>query len=140
MDIKREIEKKIERKRGDIAALQTQLAEANAYLEALEDMRKILPRDAESESEITLRSGSDLSKVREILKKHGKPMHVEELLGKLGRPLEKNAKTSLSGSLASYVRDHKIFTRPAPNTFGLVEFAATNGHEPPEGFGDITPA
>ncbi|MGA2173811.1 MAG: HTH domain-containing protein [Verrucomicrobiota bacterium] len=136
MDIKKELEKKIERKKDDIRALEKQLAEASSYLEALEDMRKLLPRDAQSEPEITLRTGSDLANVREVLKKHGKPMHVEELLAKLGKPVAKNSKTSLSGSLASYVREHKIFTRPAPNTFGLVEFAETNKAEPPENFGE----
>src|SRR5208283_2136066 len=119
MDIKKELDKKIERKNDDIRALSLQLAEANAYLEALEDMRKMLPRNAQAETEISLRAGSDLANARDVLKKHGKPMHVEELLEKLGKPIAKNSKTSLSGSLASYVREHKIFTRPAPNTFGL---------------------
>jgi len=136
MEIKKELDKKIDRKRDDILALEKQLAEANSYLQALEDMRKMLPRDALSEPEITLRAGTDLAKVRDILKKHGKPMHVEELLEKLGKPIIKNSKVSLSGSLASYVREHKIFTRPAPNTFGLVEFAEANGLQPPDGFGE----
>ncbi|HTA29138.1 MAG TPA: HTH domain-containing protein [Candidatus Cybelea sp.] len=137
MEIKKELDKKIERKKEDIRALTVQLAEANSYLEALEDMRKMLPRDAHSEAEINLRAGSDLAKVREVLKKNGKPMHVEELLKNLGKPVAKNSKTSLSGSLASYVREHKIFTRPAPNTFGLVEFAEAQINEPPDGFGEL---
>jgi hypothetical protein len=136
MDIKRELEKKIERKKDDILALERQLAEANSYLQALEDMRKMLPRNGQSEPEITLRAGTDLAKVREVLKKHGKPMHVEELLGELGKPVVNNSKTSLSGSLAAYVREHKIFTRPAPNTFGLVEFAEPGRLELPDGFGE----
>ena len=136
MDIKKELDRKIERKKDDIFGLEKQLGEANSYLQALEDMRKILPRDALSEPEITLRTGTDLAKVRDILKKHGKPMHVEELLEKLGKPIIKNSKVSLSGSLASYVREHKIFTRPAPNTFGLVEFVEINSAEPPDGFGE----
>ena len=60
MDIKRELEKKIERKKDDILALERQLAEANSYLQALEDMRKMLPRNGQSEPEITLRAGTDL--------------------------------------------------------------------------------
>jgi hypothetical protein len=56
------------------------------------------------------------------------------------KPIAKNSKTSLSGSLASYVREHKIFTRPAPNTFGLVEFAEVAIKEPPEGFGELASA
>lgn len=53
------------------------------------------------------------------------------------------AEISLASSLAAYVRKGEIFTRPAPNTFGLVEL----GHKtiieeeagPPAGFGQITP-
>jgi len=137
MDIKKELDRRIERKKDEISLLEKQLAEANSYLSALEDTRKLLPRDAQCEPEKTLRAGSDLANVRDVLKKHGKPMHVEELLEKLGKPIAKNSKTSLSGSLASYVREHKIFTRPAPNTFGLVEFTEVAVKEPPDGFGEL---
>jgi len=141
MDIKRELDRKIERKREEIVGYEKQLSDAKSYLQALEDMRKLMPRDAQSEpeSETTLRSGTDLARVQEILKKHGKPMHVEELLAELGKPVAKNSKVSLSGSLASYVRVHKIFTRPAPNTFGLVEFGATSAgiNGPPDNFGRV---
>ena len=57
------------------------------------------------------------------------------------RALTPAAKSSLAGSLAAYVRQNEIFTRVAPNTYGLSEL----GHdvleltgemeEPPEGFG-----
>jgi hypothetical protein len=36
------------------------------------------------------------------------------------------------------VREHKVFTRPAPNTFGLVEFESAGegpGDAAPENFG-----
>jgi hypothetical protein len=40
--------------------------------------------------------------------------------------------------LSAYVRDGKIFTRPSPNVFGLVEFGATTPamkSAPPPEFG-----
>ncbi len=138
MDIRRDLDRKIEKKKEEIATLERTLGEARAYLQALEDMRKMLPKDSAGQEDLVLRPGTDLARVREVLQQEGKPLHVEELLKRIGKPVEKKHKTSLSGSLASYVRDHKIFTRPAPNTFGLVEFGSPTGassDDPPDDFG-----
>jgi len=138
MNVRKELDRKVEKKKEEIAALEKALGEARAYLQALEDMRKILPKEPGFQDEIVLRAGTDLAKARDVLQQEGKPLHVEELLKRMGKPTEKKQKISLSGSLASYVRDHKIFTRPAPNTFGLVEFESADGlaaDAPPENFG-----
>jgi len=138
MNIRKELDRKIEKKKEEIASLEKGLGEARAYLQALEDTRKILPKEPGFQEEVVLRPGTDLAKVQDVLQQEGKPLHVEELLKRIGKPTEKKHKISLSGSLASYVRDHKIFTRPAPNTFGLVEFESVDGSTadgPPENFG-----
>ena len=94
---------------------------------------KMLPKDSVANREFVLRSGSVLAKVQEVLKKSGSPLHIEEILKQIGQPNDKKQKLSLSGSLATYARDGKVFTRgPSPNTFGLVEFESGN---PPEDFG-----
>lgn len=138
MNIRKELNKKIQRKREEIYALEIGLGQAKAYLQALEDTSRMLPRDGQDRQETALRPGSDIAKVRDILRLAGAPLHVDAILEKLGKPLTKNAKVSLSGSLGIYVRDDKIFTRPAPNTFGLQEFDrgdACDTGEPPEDFG-----
>jgi hypothetical protein len=141
MDIRKELDKKIEKKKQEILDLEKQLENTRHYLLALEDTRKLLPKDAVTELEAaTLRAGTGLAKVQDILKKEGKPLHIDELLRRLGKPIEKKQKISLSGSLASYVRVGKVFTRPAANTFGLLEFGnGSNGNadmdEPPADFG-----
>jgi hypothetical protein len=43
-------------------------------------------------------------------------------------------RSALSGSIAAYVRKGEIFTRPAPNTFGLLELG--NSVELPLNFGE----
>ena len=138
MSIRKELDRKIERKKEEITALERSLGEARAYLQALEDTRKMLPKEPGNQEEVLLRPGTELAKVRDILQREGKPLHVEELLQRLGKPPEKKHKLSLSGTLAAYVREHKVFTRPGPNTFGLVEFATPGGgggDAPPENFG-----
>jgi hypothetical protein len=133
MDIKKELDRKIEKKRQEIADLEKQLAEGRAYLQALEDTMKLLPKDSVINRQFVLRTGSVLAKVQEVLKKRGSPLHIEDILKQIGQPNDKKQKLSLSGSLATYARDGKVFTRgPAPNTFGLIDFE--NGG-PPEDFG-----
>jgi len=125
-----------------------QLREARSYLQALEDTVRILPREGVDEQvESVLRPNSTIGKAREAILAAGRPLHIQDILLAVGKPSTREARAALSGSLASYVRRREIFTRPAPNTFGVVElldirFVPTpqgNGgkvHEPPPGFGE----
>lgn len=138
-----EIAKRIARKRDEIARLQAQVREAEIYISALEDTLKLLPREGinEGRADTVLRPNSIVAKARQRILERRRPMHVQELLATMGRPDSRTNRSALTGSLASYVRKGEIFTRPAPNTFGLVELAHSqhqrreNEPEPPEGFG-----
>jgi hypothetical protein len=76
-----------------------------------------------------------------VILSRGRPVHIDDLLQALGRDNTREAKASLGSSLAAYVRREEIFTRPAPNTFGLIELGHQNrpkSTEPPEGFGRLS--
>jgi hypothetical protein len=143
MGLREEIQKRIERKRQEIADLETRVREASSYVQALEDTIKMLPKQsADGASETSAnrapRPGSMVALAREALTATARPMHVRDLLKSMGRPEDKASRAALSGSLSAYTRRREIFTRPAPNTFGLLEFgnsAPTLDLEPPEGFG-----
>lgn len=144
MGVRENFQKLIERKQGEIRELEIQLREAQAYLQALQDSYRFLPKDTENNGpvhqEIELRAGSTLAKVRDILKHKGSPAHVNEILQILGKNVDTQTKVSLVGTLGSYSRKGKVFTRPAPNTFGLKEFSISlsdNADELPEEFGKM---
>jgi len=61
-------------------------------------------------------------------------MHITELLEAIGKPGDRMNRSALGGSIAAYVRKGEIFTRPAPNTFGLLELG--NSVELPLNFGE----
>lgn len=119
MQIQHEIERRIEKKRQEIADLKQQLNTAETYLGALQDTLKLLPK--EGDREVVLRAGSDLAQARDFIKAKGCPQHVNDILKGINKEPNKSNKTSLSGSLGGYVRKGVIFTKPAPNTFGLLE-------------------
>jgi hypothetical protein len=105
---------------------------------------KLLPKDTvttKAAAEQALRPGSAVAKAREAILKAGKPLHITEILKAIGRPVDKGNRVSLSGSLSGYVKRGEIFTRPAPNTFGLAELnhdeLSVEETEPPEGFGSL---
>jgi seryl-tRNA synthetase len=161
MGIQKELRRKIEKKHGEIQGwshekqrlldqtreLTAKIREANAYILGLEETLKLLPRDL-TDAATDLRPGTALARAREEILKAGKPIHITELLKNLGKEVDHNSRAALSGSLAVYVRKNEIFTRPAPNTFGLVEmdqgqiaegqpppgFGSTNGQETESGF------
>lgn len=135
----KQIEKKqaeIQRLEDDVREAETKLREARAYVQALNDVLKTIPKEEKDANATTLpaavrelRHGSDVAKARDALLKAGAPLHISELLPAIGKPVNKQSRVSLSGSLGAYARDQIIFTRTAPNTFGLIEFQNTGSRE-----------
>lgn len=137
MNTRDQFQKLLDRKQQEINELQIQIEKAKAYMQAIQDSMKLLPRDS-GQGQVVLRPGSALAKAEEILRKAGKPLHISEILKALNEKPDK--RVSLSGSLSAYVRNEQIFTRPAPNTFGLREMIkqanSSDDAEIPEDFGD----
>lgn len=96
----------------------------------------MLPKDGDVRGADALRAGSELAKARDAIRSAGKPLHISEILAAIGKENTKKNRVSLGGSLAGYVRKGAIFSKSAPNTFGLIELTLdANGAVPPEGFG-----
>jgi hypothetical protein len=138
---RRKVEERIKKKEAEIQELERQVGEARVYLQALQDVLKLFPREAGSSSALAvaaLRPGSAVGQARDIILRHGAPVHITEILKELGKEVTRETRASLAGSLAAYVRRGEIFTRPAPNHFGLVEFGGTPPVDtPPDDFGAI---
>jgi hypothetical protein len=143
MGIRENLQKLVAKKAEEITALELQIREAKAYIQGLQDSMKLLPRDGSGVTEYTLREGSALAKTRDVLKSAGTPMPILDILKALGKPTDKENRTSLAGTLSGYARGGKVFTKTAPNTFGLLEFgtvqSGTDGDEIPEDFGSMEP-
>lgn len=132
MGLRAEFQKKIDRKLQEIDGLGLQIREAKAYIQALEDMMRLLPREELSgnHGESSLKPGTAIANAREAIKKMGRPLHITDILVALGRPVDKANRAAIGGSIAAYVRRGEVFTRPAPNTFGLIDADAVNGANP----------
>ena len=142
MGLRENFQKLIDKKEQEISGLEIQVREANAYIQALQDSMKLLPRDPEanSESEHILREGSTLAKTRDLLRKSGRPLPISEILKLLGKPQDTKHRISLAGTLSGYARKGRVFTKTAPNTFGLIEFGTpeqTEEEELPAEFGSM---
>jgi len=138
--LRQEVQKRIERKEEEIREMEIRLREAQSYLAALQDMIKLLPRVSPQDPNQVLRPGSGVAKARDAIKKAGKPLHITAILTAIGSEADKKNRISLGGSLSGYSRRGEIFTRPAPNTFGLREFQSAikpTENEPPPGFGIV---
>lgn len=147
MNERRKIEDRLRRKEQEIQLLEDQIKDAKVYIQALQDVLKLLPREADGETtpDAMLRAGSLVSQARIAIKTHGSPLHIDEILRVLGKEVTRETKAALSSSLAAYVRRSEIFTRPAPNTYGLIELnppaerQADTGTPPPN-FGEDDPS
>jgi hypothetical protein len=127
------IEDRLRKKEAEVAALEDKLRVARIYMQALNDiMRAVGGGDAADD----LKPGTMIAQARDAIMAAGKPLHVDALLKAIGRPAD--SKSSLTGSLAAYVRRKEIFTRPGPNVYGLVDAPAAefdDDEAPPPTFG-----
>lgn len=146
MTERRKIEERLKRKQQEILALEEQIKDARVYVQALQDVLKILPKapDPTVSADAVLRPGSAVAMTREIILSKNQPVHISDILQALGKDITRETRASLTSSLAAYVRRGEIFTRPAPNTFGLIELGHLSREdaktdEPPTGFGEVTP-
>jgi hypothetical protein len=134
MGLRGEFQKKIDRKLQEINALEQQVREAKVYVQALEDMMRLLPKEDMSrgtagEGGSALKAGTAIAAARDAIKKAGHPLHISDILRAIGRPVDSSSRAAIGGSIAAYVRRGEVFTRPAPNTFGLIH-AESNGDRP----------
>ena len=138
MGARENLQKLADKKQLEVRQLELQLAEARSYIQAIQDSIKTLPKDSTQESpEVALRPGTALAQAHEILKSAGRPLHILEILKRMGKATDKANRISLSGSMASYVRKKVIFKKTGPNTFGLI--AMENSSDQPEGDEAVLP-
>jgi len=138
MTSRRKIEIRIRKKEEEIQSLELKIRETRSYVQALQDVMKILPRDKDVDAKTLLRSGSAVAQAREVILEAGNPLHISTIIQSLGRVDNRKSRTAIAGSISAYVRKGEIFTRTAPNTYGLVEFPSVGQpkeDEPPEDFG-----
>lgn len=151
MDDRKKIMERLRKKEQEIQLLEDRLRAARVYVQALHDVLKLLEGDVPSSppsptapgsTESVLRSGSAVAQARHAILRRGGPVHISALLEELGKDSSRESRASLASSLAAYVRRGEIFTRPAPNTFGLIELGhktvvENEDDQPPPGFGSI---
>jgi len=140
------IESKIKRKESEIQSLEKKIETAKVYLQALNDIQKAIENESDGDLGVPamLRKGSAVAQAHDVILEEGKPVHIDDILTRTGKGTTREAKASLTSSLSAYVRRSEIFTRPAPNTFGLIdlghfEVIEEKESEPPEGFGEAHP-
>ena len=148
MGARENLQRLADRKTQEIAELERQIDMARAYLQAIQDSIKALPKDLllqpnGEEVSSDLRPGTLLARTREAIQKNGSPMHISAILAAIGMENTKNARVSLVGSLGAYVRKGSVFIRPGPNIFGLIGMNPLShslnpeGQALPEGFGEV---
>lgn len=138
MKARTNIERRIDKERQKITELQIQVERAEAFIQGLQEALKILPKDDNGKPRKgrgTLRPGSDMAKIRDLMVQAGKPMHVTQIVISLGRENNKANRLSITGSLGRYVRRGEIFRRVGANLFTLIDTNNSKEIDLPSDFG-----
>lgn len=134
MGLRDRLEEKIQKKEQEIRELEIKIREARASIDAWQELKRMIPKDANDSQQTNLRPDSLVGKTHAALEKAGKPLHVGEILKQIGEQNTSQKRLTLSGSLGAYVRRNRIFTRTGPNTFGL----KTMGEAPEKKNGELS--
>ena len=124
MSYRKELEKKIEKKRAEISEWERLISDTKSFIDGLQEALKLAPPDDGEVAPYKLREGSDMDKARKILQAHGKPMHIDEIVKLMDKQFTDSTRNGLAGSLGYYANKRRVFTKTAPKTFGLIEFDA----------------
>ena len=121
MDLREEIQKRIDKKEEELREFELRIREGKAYIQALSETLRFLPKApaAPLNPDLALRPGTAMAKVRDAIREAGRPLHITDILKALDRPINRENRGSIVGSLSAYVRKGEIFIKTAPNTFGL---------------------
>lgn len=122
--IRHKLEDKIRRKESEIQDLERQIAAAREYVKATQEALTLVIRDghASGRPHRGFKAGSNVAKAFKFLKKETRPYHIADLLEKIGKANNKSNRAALASQLSAYAKNDEIFSKPAPNTFGLVEW------------------
>ena len=85
-------------------------------------MKHFPKEDIDGDPSRSLRAGGSVALIYDILKKHGKPMHITEILETMDKNTDIKSQQATGSQLNSYVRKGRIFSRDLPNIFGLREW------------------
>ena len=123
------IEKQIKRRELEIQRLVDQKKELDSdirdtetFIKGLQEALKHLPSEKKDTDTYTVRPGSDVYKALMILQNYGKPLRIEDILKNMGKEVNKHNRVNVASQLSHNYREGRIFTRPAPNTFGLLKW------------------
>jgi hypothetical protein len=125
MGPREQILKAIDKKRAERFDIEREflqrLSLVDGHIEGLEAALKSLPKEVTPNVDATsLRENSSVAQARDFIKKEGKPVHIATLVAGIGKEPTHQNKVSIASSLSAYARRGQIFTKTAPNTFGLI--------------------
>jgi hypothetical protein len=129
MSVRDDIEKRIVKEKQKISDLQKQIERSNAFVQGMQEALKLLSGNSkgiEPAKEISYFRSGDTKSAYETLKQTGSPMHIDELLSAIGKPISKQNRASLASSLHRAAKRSGIVKSIGNNTFSLSEIS-TNG-------------
>ena len=115
------IRKKFE---DEIAKLTEIIERSTAERETWQKALRLLPREGATPngSSRGFRPGSEMERAQNALKVAGKAMHIGAIVVAIGKEDSKDNRTNLQSQLNAHAKNGNVFTRPAPGTYGLIEF------------------
>ena len=134
----KKLQSQIKRKTKELRGLESkrlemdfQISEAKGAISALDEAMKHFPKEEiGGDPSRSLRAGSSIALIYDMLKKHGKPMRIAAILEAMDKSTDAKSQQATASQLHSYIRDGRIFWRPAGNTCGLKEWNVSANNSP----------
>lgn len=132
----KKLQKEVEALNTEIKSFESKIEELNAELNNKLGQLKLVTsyrqklQPSQVQQSFQLQPGTELAKIRDLIKKTGKPMYIEDIMLALGLdPKDRNKRSSLGGSLNTYSKVNRVFKKTDPNTFSLIDMKTEHNKE-----------
>ena len=115
--IKEELRRRIEVKTRELEELQAAVNVRRAYVRALEEAYQLF---GETTGDVGS-GGIDVLRVERMLRTEARPLHINEILDRLGIRRSKNNRQRLRSAVSQHANPRGVFTRIGSDYFGLPE-------------------
>ena len=112
---------------AELVSLKERAMRLEVSIEAGKKLLALMAGATGASPESLLKAGSRVEKAYRVIAVANEPLHIGEIVRRLEMEDTLRNRNSLVGVIARYVRRGQIFTRAAPNTFGLLPRSGEKG-------------
>jgi hypothetical protein len=128
MSAREDIQKRITKEKQKIADYQKQIERSNAFIQGMQEALDLLsgnPKAVKKVKESSYFRAGDTKNAYDVLRRNNIPMHIDDILLAIGKPINRKNRASLASSLHRAAKKSGIVRSMGNNNFSACDEATS---------------